>query len=355
MAKPRILILYTGGTFGMNAGSLTLPRLSPSALKKRLMERVPELKALAECQVEVLMNRDSAHIGAPEWIQIAQRIRSRWKAVDGFVVLHGTDTLAYTASALSFLLRPCLKPVVLTGAQRPLAAIRSDARRNLISAVEIAAARRKSSKGGGRQSLAQVSVFFNELLFQGNRVRKRSAVDFSGFDSPKAPTLGRVGAQIFFDSRAFQKVSAQPRLKDRFSHRVVMLQLTPGLPARAIRENLLPEIEGLVLVAFPSGTAPTQDPEFLALLAEARSLDIPVVVATEGVGVTGSEYRAGKEMLSLGCLWSGAMTPECAYVKASWILGQIQEARSVVKHSSRIGQFKKWWEKEVAFEGVSQR
>jgi L-asparaginase len=345
MARPRILILYTGGTFGMDAASLTVPKLSPSALKKRLLGRVPELSALADCTVEVLMNRDSAHVGSPEWLGIADRIRSRWNRFDGVVLLHGTDTLAYTASALSFLLRPCLKPVVLTGAQRPLAALRSDARRNLISAVEIA------TMGAGRSGrrLSQVSVFFNDLLFQGNRVRKRSAVDFSGFESPKAPTLARVGAQMHVDARAFKKTSGRPRLKDAFSNRVAMLQLTPGLPARALREKLLPELEGLVLVAFPSGTAPTHDPEFLALLAEARSLDIPIVVATEGVGVTGSEYRAGKEMLDLGCLWSGAMTPECAYVKAAWILGNVGKGPGVRT------QFKKLWQKEVAFEGVSQR
>ncbi len=321
----------------MDADSLTIPRLGAPALKRRLLEHVPELAALAHCEVEVLMNRDSAHVGSAEWLKIAGRIRARWKAFDGVVVLHGTDTLAYTASALSFLLRPCLRPVVLTGAQRPLAALRSDARRNLISAVEIAA-----SRTPGR--LSQVAVFFNDLLFQGNRVRKRSAVDYSGFDSPKAPALARVGAQVHWDRRAFRSVGSSPALKAAFSSRVAMLQLTPGFPARAIREKLLPELEGLVLVAFPSGTAPTHDPEFLALLDRARASGIPVVVATEGVGVTGSEYRAGQEMLARGCLWSGAMTPECAYVKASLLLGQGARSR-----------FESLWRRELAFEGVSQR
>lgn len=335
---PKILILYTGGTFGMDAEPLTIPKLSPAALKRRLLDWVPELASLARCEVEIMMNRDSAHVGSAEWIALARHIRSRWSKFDGVVVLHGTDTLAFTASALSFLLRPCLKPVVLTGAQRPLAALRTDARRNLISAVEIAATRRP-----GR--LSQVSVFFNDLLFQGNRVRKRSAVDFAGFDSPKASALARVGAQIQFDGRAFKKVPAAPLLQDEFSSRVAMLWLTPNLPARALREKLLPELEGVVLVAFPSGTAPTHDPEFIGFLKEARARRIPVVVATEGVGVTGSEYKAGKEMLALGCLWSGAMTPECAYIKASWLLGQRAGASG----------FKKLWEKEIAFEGVSQR
>jgi L-asparaginase len=263
------------------------------------------------------------------------------------VVLHGTDTLAYTASALSFLLRPCRVPVVLTGAQRPLSAIRSDARRNLISAVEMAATVTQNKR------LGQVAVFFNDLLFQGNRVRKRSAVDFSGFESPKAPVLARVGAQVHWDSRAFVAIGAAPRLEDSFSSRVAMLQVSPGMPSRILREKLLPELDGLVLVAFPSGTAPTHDPEFLALLAEARSKEIAVVVATEGVGVSGSEYRAGKQMLELGALWSGAMTPECAYVKALWILGQSDLARG--SGQKRLNRFKKLWERELAWEGVSHR
>lgn len=344
---PRILILYTGGTFGMDALPLAIPRLGPGELQRRLLSHVPELKQLARCTVEVLMNRDSAHVGQAEWLGIARHIRSRWARYDGVVVLHGTDTLAYTASALSFLLRPCLKPVVLTGAQRPLAALRTDARRNLISAVEIAATRRP-----GR--LSQVSVFFNDLLFQGNRVRKRSAVDFAGFESPKAPALARVGAQVQWDPRAFKKITSSPRLPEAFNPRVAMVLLTPGLPARPIREKLLPELDGLVLVAFPSGTAPTQDPEFVQLLKDAARRGIPVVVATEGVGVTGSEYRAGKEMLALGCLWSGAMTPECAYVKAAWILGARKSRRMPASRPS-LGQFRKLWEKEIAFEGVSQR
>ncbi len=331
----------------MDADSLTIPKLSPEALRLRLLSRVPELADMARCQVEIVMNRDSAHVGPAEWVTLARYIRERWNRFDGMVVLHGTDTLAYTASALSFLLRPCRVPVVLTGAQRPLSAIRSDARRNLISAVEMAATVTQNKR------LGQVAVFFNDLLFQGNRVRKRSAVDFSGFESPKAPVLARVGAQVHWDSRAFVAIGAAPRLEDSFSSRVAMLQVSPGMPSRILREKLLPELDGLVLVAFPSGTAPTHDPEFLALLAEARSKEIAVVVATEGVGVSGSEYRAGKQMLELGALWSGAMTPECAYVKALWILGQSDLARG--SGQKRLNRFKKLWERELAWEGVSHR
>jgi L-asparaginase len=344
--KAKILILYTGGTFGMDAEPLSVPDLSPKELKSRLLTRVPELLQLADCRVKIQMNCDSAHLGPREWVEIAQTIESHWDHFDGVVILHGTDTLAYTASALSFLLRPCRKPVILTGAQRPLAAIRSDARRNLISAVELAA--HGVRRPGVR--LTEVSVFFNETLFQGNRVRKRSAVDFAGFESPKAPAMARVGTSIQIlhhsaksNSRA-KPSKGLPRLLPQFSSRVAMIHLTPGFPAAAV-EKLLPDLDGLLFVAFPSGTAPTHLPELHRLLASARVRGLPVMVVTEGIGATGNEYRAGKEMLEAGCLWSGAMTPECAYVKASLLLGQ-DRGREVLK---------KWWSFELANEGVSKR
>src|SRR5262245_36761578 len=124
-ARRRVLLLYTGGTFGMEipagrGAPILIPKLSPAALRARLQERVPELASIADCEIKILLNRDSAHVGPEEWRKFADFIRKNWKRYDGVVLLHGTDTLSYTASALSFLLRPCLRPVVLTGAQRPL-------------------------------------------------------------------------------------------------------------------------------------------------------------------------------------------------------------------------------------------
>jgi L-asparaginase/Glu-tRNA(Gln) amidotransferase subunit D len=177
-------------------------------------------------------------------------------------------------------------------------------------------------------------------------------VDFAGFESPKAPAIARVGTsiQILAGSGSTKSKSgtasrkAMPRLEPEFSAQVAMIHLTPGFPAAAV-EKLLPDLDGLLLVAFPSGTAPTHQPEFHRLMASARVWRLPVMVVTEGIGATGSEYRAGKEMLEAGCLWSGSMTPECAYVKASLLLGQ-QRGREALK---------KWWHIELAGEGVLQR
>ena len=342
--RPKVLIIYTGGTFGMEAANhgkgrrtLSTPDLKPLALSQRLKERVPELRGLAQCDVKIALNRDSAHIGPEEWKSLAELVRSNWEKYDGIVLLHGTDTMAYTASALSFLLRPCLKPVVITGAQRPLSALRTDARRNLIAAVEIAA-------HGPRALVSQVTVFFDNRLFQGNRVRKRSASDFGAFDSPQAAPLALVGTEIRYTPHSSVRRSRgsqgkAPLLLHEFDRNVALLHITPGFPARAIRERLLPGLSALVMVVFPSGTAPTHDPEFIRLLQEARKAGTPVVIASEGHsdasaaaaslsrqgprgGAHPSIYAAGAQLLSEGGHWAGTMTPECAFVKTSWILAQ---------------------------------
>lgn len=323
------MILYTGGTIGMDVGTdraLTTPRLKPSMLKQRLEARVPELSALADCHVEVLLNRDSAHVGPEQWKWFAQEIQSRWSQYDGVVLLHGTDTLAYTASALSFLLRPCLRPVVITGAQRPLTALRTDARRNLISAVEIATQ-------GPRELVSQVCVFFDEKLFRGDSIRKRSAIDFDAFESPQVEPLAVVGTEIRYQGGLTLRTAPKTRLKaplkflPEFDRQVVLLHVTPGFPARLIREKLLPDLSALVLVVFQSGTAPTEDPEFLNLLEDARRLKKPVVLTTDGRASHPDLYEAGKVLLREGGIWAGTMTPECAFVKTAWILGQPGGAR----------------------------
>ncbi|MBC7692616.1 MAG: asparaginase [Methylotenera sp.] len=342
---PRVLIVYTGGTFGMVASStstqLKIPKLNPASLRKRFHDHIPELRQLARCDVDVLMNRDSAHVGPADWAMLAERIRKRWDKYDGVVVLHGTDTLSYTASALSFLLAPCKKPVILTGAQKPLAALRTDARRNLISAVEIAA-------HGPRPQMNQVMIFFDDRLLQGNRARKESASDFRAFESPRTAPLAMVGTTIqYAQSSATRPLKRVPKLQPVFNEKIALLHVTPGFPSKVIADSLLDSVSALLLLAFPSGTAPTHDPAFMNLISLARKKNLPVIIATEGMSrasglkIDPKAYAAGRELLQEGCYWAGEMTPECAFVKASWLLGQKDAA----------DQFQKWWSTEFAGEG----
>ncbi len=343
--KKTVLILYTGGTIGMVRHSepmstqvvLDVPHLDGSQLKKRFRQLVPELKSLANCHTQILFNKDSGHMGSPEWIKMASVIQKNLSKFDGVVVLHGTDTLAYSAAALSFLLGNCDIPVVMTGAQKPLSDLRTDAKQNLICAVEIAA-------HGPRQAVRGVSVFFGNELFLGTRVRKASASEFDAFQSPQALPIARVGTQIhYLGTRSrFKKRQFEPE----FSEKVVMAWLTPGFFSQAL-VNLIGTVEAFVLVTFPSGTAPTHLESFRMFLQAARKSHTPVVVVSEGAsrspgyGAHPRDYEAGRVLLDEGCLWAGEMTPECAYVKSSLILGQ----------SDGRQKFSQYWKLEFTDEG----
>jgi L-asparaginase len=211
----------------------------------------------------------------------------------------------------------------MTGAQRPLSALRTDARRNLISAVDIAA-------HGPREVVGQVSVYFNDVLLQGNRSRKRSASEFAAFESPQKAPLAVVGTTIRYAPPHAAPAQSAPLLKPVFNRKVAMLQVTPGFPADAVARGLLPGLDGLVLIVFASVTAPTHDPGFLELLRDARRRDLPVVIVTESAAHAGAadpsanpeSYPAGRQLIEEGCLWAGPMTKECAYVKTQLLLGQ---------------------------------
>jgi L-asparaginase len=333
----RVLILYTGGTFGMvedkkakgAPSPLRISDRTPAELKRWFLKRVPEMPEIARCDVEILLNRDSAHVGPEDWIMLAKRIQLAWKQYDGVVVLHGTDTLPYTAAALSFLLRPCKKPVVLTGAQKPLSSLRTDARRNMISSIEIAATASSSPDPRVAQG---VTVFFDHLLFQGNRVRKRSASEFEGFESPKFPPLAEVGTKIRYllpgkDETNWPK-SPKIQVEAAFSEKVVHLHMTPAFPARRLLDLALGQLDGILLQVFLSGTGPTHLPGVREFLESAARRKVPVVLVADGHsyekegGANPGNYAAGKVLLEHGAVWAGSMTPECAFVKTSLILAQ---------------------------------
>ena len=169
--------------------TLEIPKLSSPALKKRLLSQAPEMKKIADCDVEVLFNLDSCQMNAFHWFSIAALIHEKQKKYDGVVVLHGTDTLSFSAAALSYLLSPSQIPIVITGAQKPLSTIRNDARLNFISALEVAAHAPKPLRD-------RVMVVFHDEVFLGSRVRKKSAFNFAAFESPRFPILAKIGGKI---------------------------------------------------------------------------------------------------------------------------------------------------------------
>jgi L-asparaginase len=319
MNRPKILVLYTGGTFGMDE-NLKIPDLSASALKKRLLARVPEMARIADCTIRVVFNLDSCQMGLEHWLGLAREIRSRGEDYDGVVVLHGTDTLSYTAAALSMLLSPCSRPVVLTGAQKPLYSLRNDARSNLLTALEVAGNSPPELKN-------RVMVAFHDEVYLGSRVRKHSAFDFGAFESPRFPRLARVGSGIQYEAaiRSLPKLRRKAPWLDSVPDplpdplpRILKTEVTPEFPAGSFDEGWLRILDSILLTLYPSATAPTAHPGFMEFVNRAHQSGTRLLAITErshapiGMGA----YESGKALKKAGVKWCADLTPEAAYVKA---------------------------------------
>ena len=287
--------------------------LKPGAFLETLRARVPELFDLARIELELFSNVDSSELQPEHWSALATRIYQRLPKFDGAVVTHGTDTLAWTASALSFMLPNLPKPVVVTGAQRPLAEVRTDARLNLIDAVT-------SAVHGPRE----VTVCFDSHLYRGNRVRKVSAGEYDAFDSPNCPPLGTLGVDARFEEglKRKGKYSLDPQLDPR----VFVLKVFPGLDPKVVLP-MLPNVHGLVVEAHGSGNFPLKSSRsLLPVFREAKARGVAVVVISQAPrnGVDLSLYEAGQAALEQGAMSGGDMTTSAAAVKLMHGLAKLE-------------------------------
>ena len=301
---PKVLLLHTGGTLGMAGGRPSA--LRPAAFFKTLQARVPELFELADIELELFSNLDSSEMQPELWSRMAVHLHRRLPEFDGAVVTHGTDTLAYTASALSFMLRGLPRPVVLTGSQRPLGEIRSDARLNLIDAV-------MSALHGPRE----VSICFDSHLYRGNRTRKVKVSEYDAFESPNFPVLGTLGVDATFEKGLAPR--GRFTLHAELDPRVFLLKVFPGLDP-ALPLALLPQVSGLVLEAYGAGNfpiAPELGRSLLPLFREARARGVPVVVISQAYrnGVELGLYESGAAALAEGAISGADLTPSAALVK----------------------------------------
>lgn len=300
----KLLLLHTGGTLGMSGRRPDA--LKPGSFFRTVRERVPELTKLARLEFEVFSNIDSCEMQPELWTRLATRIAERLPRFDGVVITHGTDTLADTACALSFMLQGLNKPVVLTGAQRPLGETRTDARLNLIDAVT-------SALHGPRE----VTVCFDSHLYRGNRVRKVSIAEYDAFDSPNHPVLGVLGVDAKFQPGLQRR--GPVNLKAAIDPRVFLLRVFPGLDPR-IPMSILPHVKGLVIEAYGAGNFPS-DPALGRSLTQvfegARQLGLPVVVVSQAPrnGVDLSLYESGSQARSYGAIGGGDLTVSAAVVK----------------------------------------
>ena len=311
--RRRILLIYTGGTIGMvhDAAGALVPMDFGS-----IRERLPALDTIpVELNIVSLDHPiDSSDMAPAVWAQLARTIVDHRDAADGVVVLHGTDTMAFTASALSFMLEGLERPVVLTGAQRPMTAVRGDARENLVTAVAIAADPRAPR---------EVMISFDDVLLRGNRATKVAADRFDAFSSPNFPPLARAGVEIRFarPDAAVPPTDGVLRLRTAFEPCVTALRLFPGLGEQAVRHAL--QAPGVILQTFGAGNAPSS-PWLLGAIAEATANGTVVVNVTQCLEGTVEQgrYATGASLERARVVSGCDMTFEAAITKLMLLLGE---------------------------------
>lgn len=329
--KPHILIVYTGGTIGMIEDAETKV-LKPFDFT-HLMENVPKVKKLDYVIDNIQLNPpiDSSDMNISYWQQIAGSIAENYDKYDGFVVLHGTDTMAYTASALSFMLENLRKPVIITGSQLPIGEVRTDGEENLITALQIAA----STDANKLPMVQEVAILFENYLWRGNRSTKRSADNFNAFKSNNYSPLARIGLGIDFNNEALAHYITRPPLNPRLNMdaNVMSIDLFPGISENVLRHQLsTPDIKGIVLRTYGAGNAPTAK-WFLNLVEEAMKKGIVILNVTQcPSGTVHSRYQAGGTLESLGVISGRDITFEAAITKLMFLFGIGLSTDSVKKY-----------------------
>lgn len=317
--RPNILLIYTGGTIGM------VKDFETKALRAfnfdNLLIRIPEIKQL-DCNIQTYSFEepiDSSNMNPEYWLQIAEVIEERYNDFDGFVVLHGSDTMSYTASALSFMLQNLAKPVVFTGSQLPIGDLRTDAKENLITAIQVASLQEK-----GEPRIKEVCLYFEYKLYRANRTTKINAEHFEAFTSLNYPELAESGVHLkIFEGNLWK----EPLKGTFFVHKnmcsaITVLKLFPGITKDVVKAILeTPNIKGVILETYGAGNAPTL-PWFTKLLEEALRKGIQIVNVTQCAGgsVIMGQYETSSHLQNLGLISGKDITFEAAVTKMMYLL-----------------------------------
>jgi len=315
----KILIIYTGGTIGMVNDPKT-GTLIPFDFEQ-IQENVPELARL-DYQLSVHSFDpilDSSNMDPVVWAELALLIEQKYNDFDGFVILHGSDTMSFTASALSFMLQNLAKPVVLTGSQLPIGEIRTDAKENLITALEIAA-----TKKDGKAMVPEVCVYFDYQLFRGNRSIKNNSEKFEAFASPNYPILAEAGVNLSFFPNYILPIPTKPfQIHTEFNPNIAILKMYPGITEDAVRAITESSAKAIILEAFGSGNTTTA-PWFIACLQKATSNDKIIVDISQckGGSVQLGVYETSRKLQQMGIISGYDMTFEATVTKLMYLLAQ---------------------------------
>lgn len=324
-----ILIIYTGGTFGMVMDEWGV--LVPFDFGK-VVECIPELRSLGIrlTVASFLCPMDSSDIGIKNWQDLAHIIDKNYHQYDGFVILHGTDTMAYTASVLSFMLEGLNKPVILTGAQMPIGSVRSDARENLITALEMA-----SFWQEGKPIISEVCIYFNFILLRGNRSQKVRSSQFAAFESENYPHIAEAGISIKFNFGALMPYDPDAILcvKNQLSPHISILKIFPGITEQVVRATIFaPGLKGLILESFGSGNTIKAN-WFLDALEEAIRKGLIILNVSQCISgeVIQGKYETSKRLNEIGVLSGGDITTEAAAAKMMLLFGCEKDERKIKK------------------------
>lgn len=330
--RPKILIIYTGGTIGMIENPDT-HALEPFNFN-HLLQNVPKIKMLDFDieHYEFPRPLDSSDMNPMHWSEMASVIENNYDQYDGFVVLHGTDTMAYTASALSYMLENLDKPVIITGSQLPIGEVRTDGEENLITALQIAATRDKD----GGPMVREVAILFDDELLRGNRSTKHSSDNFNAFKTNNFPALARIGLVITFNQDIlWRNEEAKPLIVHKgMDPNVMYVDLFPGITETTVRHLLsTPGIKGIVLKTFGAGNGPTEA-WFQDALKEAIDRGLVVVNITQCMSgsVLPNRYSAGVVLSESGVIPGHDMTSEAAITKLMYLFGKGLNPAEVKEH-----------------------
>ena len=317
--KSEILLIYTGGTIGMMRDEAS-GTLRPFDFKN-MSRHIPEIKKIpANISTHSFKNPiDSSDMQPKTWVEIAEIVFRNYKTYDGFVILHGSDTMAYTASALSFMFSNLSKPIILTGSQLPIGILRTDGKENLITAIEMACL--KNKKGS---LLKEVCIYFEYKLFRGNRCFKFNADQFNAFQSPNFPELGNAGVEIVINEKLLLKPGkGKPVLFSELNDRIGVLKVFPGMRpdfAGSVLENK--NLNGIVLETFGAGNA-TRSSWFLKMLEQTVKRGVPILNISQCPAgkIEPGKYETGEGLKKAGVLNGSDLTFEAAVTKMMVVLG----------------------------------